>query len=484
MEGSNMLKDTLLAQLEDPALVRTAEQDQPNYWNNDPKSLVTTANVGSIAFGTGQGIYQSSILPAIKDAQSEVIIVTCFWAHSDTLVELNDALRKLSAKAIHAGKTIRVRICFSSSSLWQKLLHTASLTGYTYASARWQSRLGLPPPEELQGLDLEVKSIFVLPFSVMHPKFVIIDRRQVFLPSCNVSWEDWFEGCMELSGLITEHFVKFWQEFWASDGDRMHTLRNISSMTEQQNTAERPADGLLASKFIGLNNIRAVFLPSPHHRNPQFTLPWLQFPSPPPPTPLNICLLALFARAEHTIFVQTPNLTSPPVLAALSAALRRGVNVHIKTSERLMVLEQLVTAGTTTKRCVDWLVEQHAQLMRQRSEGTTHSPADLEAGLVNGLAGDLRVEYFRARIGASAEARGEPVQSHLKLTIVDDRIAVHGSGNMDRASWYTSQELGVALISAELVSEIKGCLALAMGGRSETVYDGRQSDREVVTLAT
>lgn len=27
------------------------------------------------------------------------------------------------------------------------------------------------------------------PFSVWHPKFVIIDDNEVFLPSCNVSWE-------------------------------------------------------------------------------------------------------------------------------------------------------------------------------------------------------------------------------------------------------------------------------------------------------
>ncbi|KAK4540166.1 hypothetical protein LTR36_009752 [Oleoguttula mirabilis] len=470
MDNSSPAK-ALLARLEDSAVQQANERDRPNYWSSDAGSLVTTANVDSVGFGTGHSIYQSSILPAIANAQSEVILVTCFWARSDTLTELNDALRKLSAKAVRVGTTIRVRICFSSASLLQKLLHTASLTGYTYAAARWRSSLSLPPPEELQGLDLEVKSIFVLPFSVMHPKFVIIDRRHLFLPSCNVSWEDWFEGCMELSGPITDQFVKFWLSFWASDGDRKYAHdASLPSPAEPRNADELPAhDGLLASKSVGLTNVRTIFLPSPHHRNPRYTLPWLHC-SPPPPTPLNICLLALFANAEHCIFIQTPNLTSPPVLAALSAALRRGVNVHVKTSERLMILEQLVTAGTTTKRCVNRLVAEHKQRLRRRKDCTQ---AELEAGLVK-AAGGLRVEYFKARTG-TLQASAEPVQSHLKLTIIDDRIAVHGSGNMDRASWYTSQELGVAFISAELICTIKGSLTLAMDGRSQLVYDSGDS---------
>ena len=37
----------------------------------------------------------------------------------------------------------------------------------------------------------------------------------------------------------------------------------------------------------------------------------------------------------------------------------------------------------------------------------------------------------------------EPVVSHFKMTGVDGRFLVLGSGNMDRASWVTSQEIGV-----------------------------------------
>lgn len=163
-------------------------QDTPDYWANNPESLFSESCILGFLLGSGDSVF-ASILPAIEAAEYEVILVTCFWARSSTLDKLNDALRKLSAKGQRLGRKIRVRICFSSLSLIQKLFHTRSLEGHVYPPSVWEKRLHLPEPSELLGLDLEIKSVFVLPFSVMHPKFIIVDRSHVFLPSCNVSWE-------------------------------------------------------------------------------------------------------------------------------------------------------------------------------------------------------------------------------------------------------------------------------------------------------
>ncbi|KAL2031854.1 hypothetical protein VTO58DRAFT_107205 [Aureobasidium pullulans] len=100
---------------------------------------------------------------------------------------------------------------------------------------------------------------------------------------------------------------------------------------------------------LDLKDIPTIFLPSPHNRNPSFRLPW-QTSAPPPPTPLNTFFLRSLASAETEIYIQTPNLTAPPVLTAILRTLHRGINIHIVTSEKLMILEQLVTAGTTTSR--------------------------------------------------------------------------------------------------------------------------------------
>ena len=95
------------------------------------------------------------------------------------------------------------------------MFHTQAATGRIYQSNEWTNALGLPAPEELEGVELQVKSVFLLPISIIHPKFVIIDRKRAFLPSCNISWEEWFEGCVEFGGAVVLQFVRFWEEFGA-----------------------------------------------------------------------------------------------------------------------------------------------------------------------------------------------------------------------------------------------------------------------------
>lgn len=496
------------------------------------------ATITPLPFTTGFQIYQTSILPAILSAQHEVILITCFWSTaSETLARLRETLLQLSKKS-HAlqqqrkkkgkkeqQKKIKVRIGFSSSSVWQKLTHTSSKEGKVYSGEEVFGKRGLLSPslssssssssseketkeekekeeekELWRGLDLEIKSIFFLPFSVWHPKFVIVDRKEVWLPSCNVSWEEWFEGGVRVQGEgVVRKFVEFWEENWRSEGDEggdrgegdeeeggegegegeeeeepdqdQEDQGGQEDQEDQEDFHHHNPPSPTTTTTLTLPNIPYKFLPSPHHRNPHFHLfPW-QTPSPAPPTPLNLELLHLFTTAHKSIYIQTPNLTCAPVLDALwGAAVERGVQVTIVTSERLMRVEQLVTAGRTTGWCVRGLVKryQRAMLERERRMG------DLEAGS-GGTMGSLRVSYYEPRSGPATKAKtggdAEPVQSHLKLTVVDEEAIVFGSGNMDRASWYTSQELGVAFYSHELVTQVMQSLQSALEGRTKLVYD-------------
>jgi len=203
-----------------------------------------------------------------------------------------------------------------------------------------------------------------------------------------------------------------------------------------------------------------VFLLSPHHVNPRFRpFPWQSAPEPPP-TPLNTFTLQLFGSATSSIYIQTPNLTAPPALTALLRALQRGVDVHVVTSERLMILEQLGTAGTTTARCVKKLVRRYKRLPRAASPAS-----DLESATPK--VGRLHIEYYRSQ---NSNTPKEPTQSHLKLTIVDANWVILGSGNMDRASWYTSQELGVAFCSPEVAAAVQGVVRQGLEGRIKVVH--------------
>lgn len=56
--------------------------------------------------------------------------------------------------------------------------------------------------------------------------------------------------------------------------------------------------------------------------------------------------------------------------------------------------------------------------------------------------GQLDIFYYK-QLGERAKLEDEPVFSHFKMTMVDGEYLMLGSGNMDRASWWTSQEIGV-----------------------------------------
>jgi len=76
----------------------------------------------------------------------------------------------------------------------------------------------------------------------------------------------------------------------------------------------------------------------------------------------------------------------------------------------------------------------------------------------------LKIDYFVPGSGDK-----EPKQSHLKCTIVDGELVILGSGNLDRASWYTSQELGVAFFDKVFATRLRGDLARVLDGRVRSV---------------
>lgn len=461
---------------------RANHQDDPNYYAKYPRSLISKSTVESFMTGTGDAIYRS-LTPLLDATNHELILVTCFWARSSTLKTLNTLLRKLSEKAIRRGtEKIRVRLCFSSSSLFQKLFHKQSISGQIYPTSSWTRQFGLPDPSDLGGLDLQIKSIFILPFSVMHPKFIIIDRQAVVLPSCNISWEEWFEGAITFSGPVVEQFLKFYSEFWlrtempalpATCEDAPKLWHAADAGTQDLNHGHIISHFATSSTPSTISGIPTIFLPSPHRRNPRFQPFASSATVSAPPTPLNAFILTLLSKAERNIRIQSPNITAPPVLTSTLKALERGVNVQILTSERLMILEQLVTAGTTTSRCIKTLVKRYKRLAQTTAAGDRRPATDEEAAISPPRVGQLKIAYFEPFGGPKGRGKedGEPQQSHLKMTVADGEVLVLGSGNLDRASWFTSQELGVAFFDKSLVEQVEKVLDQAMEGRARLVFN-------------
>ncbi|KAI1774365.1 phospholipase D/nuclease [Hypoxylon cercidicola] len=475
----------------------TVRDEFPDYPISDPGgTLVSTSRIDSFEIGTGASIYTNSLLPAITQAKHEIILVTCFWAESSTRSALKDALEKLAGErrehilrtrehgtGAHGLAPLKVRICFSSRSLFQKLFHTWSRNGYVYPPSTWASQLGLPSPEVLESgrIDLRVKSIFFLPFSVLHSKYVIVDRQRAWFPSCNVSWEAWLEGCVEISGDAVASLVKFHRHVW----DPQLESQLIPRVGLDLGSARPPGLGRItlsqipsfAGRFLNLPGVLTptILLPSSHHRNPRFNLIPYRNPSVPS-TPLNCAILRLIDMAEHSIYIQTPNITSMPVINSILEALKRGVDVVIVTSKGLMFLEQIVTAGTTTSICLRSLIRsyqklqtKYTQLRQIRNHHDSEPEVDIEAQQPQ--PGSLKISYYRPQPGNQPDTVvEEPQKSHIKLTIIDRQYTVLGSGNMDRASWFTSQELGILFYSADFATAVSAAVAEVLVDRSEPVF--------------
>lgn len=453
----------------------------------ESSDLSTKSKLVTFETGTGLSLYTDVLLPAILKAKHEVLLITCFWAQSKTLDRLVSTLRQLSAQA-EASQRIKVHICFSSRSALQKLFHTSSPDGFIYSPDSWPAKLGLPSPEELPGLDIRVKSLFFRPFSVLHSKFLIIDRQRVFLPSCNVSWEDWFECCIGLEGPIVQQACGFFDHIWRPS----------------QPTRDRPLG--LESEFITDSHytLRTTLLPHPHNSSLRHALWFLPDEmARTPVTPLNHALLRLIMNAESEVIMLTPNFTSKAAFWATCFALRMGANVHIITNRRMMVPEQIVTAGAITESSIKKLIKTYEAGFRNQSAWTQMQKyawslnterrnflirRDLDLPAL----GKLRVSYFRKPLSESngsvvdvesgiGKAKGAD-KSHVKLTLVRSgqcSSVVLGSGNMDRASWVTSQELGVLIKDtdengqitdtierfwAKVENDLQGCLENHYGG--------------------
>ena len=80
------------------------------------------------------------------------------------------------------------------------------------------------------------------------------------------------------------------------------------------------------------------------------------------------------------------------------------------------------------------------------SEAEARSIEDVESEAEARSIGALRIGYYHP----TADFK----KTHIKCSNIDDRVVVLGSGNMDRASWYTSQELGVAIEGVEVVKSV------------------------------
>jgi phosphatidylserine/phosphatidylglycerophosphate/cardiolipin synthase-like enzyme len=149
--------------------------------------------------------------------------------------------------------------------------------------------------------------------------------------------------------------------------------------------------------------------------------------------PQDEAFLSLIRNAKRSVFIQTPDLNAVPLLPALAEAVSRGVEV-------------------TYYVCLGY--NDSGELLP--GQGGTNEMAAKK--IFDSLRTEEEIRRLHVHFYVAAD-QDHPINNkfkqrscHIKLLIVDESVAIQGSGNQDTQSWFQSQEVNV-MVDSPLVCE-------------------------------
>ncbi|KAH1821878.1 hypothetical protein KXX35_001128 [Aspergillus fumigatus] len=428
----------------------------------------------------------------IARAEKEVFLGTNFWIYSDASTLVTNAFRELSRRAGERGSKVVVKVLYDRGNPQQLWDNHLRVDEKQYADPNGKVRLS--PSSEIPNIDLQVTNYHRPIVGTFHAKFIIIDRRIALLQSSNVQDNDNLEMLVHVEGPIVDSFYDTALISWGkafktslpmlsssaasadipgisaqhSRSDSNKDLRSplpehttlephydcdIQHEAQRVNDTIRPRAGESKTQAVTrhLNTtiqrdttgnapdsdqeppMRPYVILPPHKPFPMALVnrePW----GGNIYTPQNSAFLSAFKHAKHSIFIQTPNMNAEPILEALLDAVRRGVTV-------------------TCYLCLGY--NDAGQLLPFQN-GTNEM-------IANRLYLSLHTDEERSRLrifNYVAKDQTKPIHNkykkrscHIKLMIIDERVAIQGNGNLDTQSFYHSQEVNL-LLDSPLVCRI------------------------------
>ncbi|UNI19304.1 hypothetical protein JDV02_005496 [Purpureocillium takamizusanense] len=186
--------------------------------------------------------------------------------------------------------------------------------------------------------------------------------------------------------------------------------------------------------------------------------------------PQNEAWLSLIRHARRSIFIQTPDLNAAPLMRALAAALRRGVEVTYYVCFGYNDLGEMIPGqGGTNDQAARALVSSLEKADDDKEEeaaggggnddedGNDDSNDDDKRG--ESTSGRrrrpwrqlLRIHNYVGKDQSRPTHHSRKARScHVKLLIADGAVGVQGSGNQDTQSWFHSLEVNLMVDSAEV----------------------------------
>ncbi|KAJ5831704.1 hypothetical protein N7474_000015 [Penicillium riverlandense] len=421
-------------------------------------------------------------------AEHELFLATNFWIHSDASTLVTNALRELSRRAGERGKKVVVKMLYDRGDPRQAWENRLTVTEEQWTSAK----VNIPPSKDIPNLDLQVINYHRPVFGTFHAKFTIIDRRIALLQSSNIQDNDNLEMLAHLEGPIVDSFYDTALLSWGKQLDpplplldspaasapipwheeKGNTTGNENEIIEEHTTKSPHYDSTLSGEARRVNgsieprgdetatqavsrHLNTTIQPdttgnAPDSDQVNWMTPYVVMPLHEPfaialvnrepygspnhshvHVPQNAAFLSAINHAQHSILIQTPNLNAEPLLDPLLKAVCRGVTV-------------------TAYLCLGY---NDAGELLPFQNGTNEM---ISNRLYSSLATDeeksrLKIYYY---VGKD---QIQPIHNkfkrrscHIKLMVIDEKVAIQGNGNLDTQSYFHSQEVNM-LIDSEIV---------------------------------
>lgn len=136
----------------------------------------------------------------IVRAEREVFLATNFWQNSDASKFITDAIKELSRRAGERGIKIVMKVIYDRGSPKQLVEphYVVPVKEYT------GSKVGLPAPEEIPNIDMQVMNYHHPLLGTFHAKYMIVDRKMAVIQSNNIQSNDNLEMMIHLEGPIVD----------------------------------------------------------------------------------------------------------------------------------------------------------------------------------------------------------------------------------------------------------------------------------------
>lgn len=159
--------------------------------------------------------------------------------------------------------------------------------------------------------------------------------------------------------------------------------------------------------------------------------------------PQDKAILAAVNNARERIQIMTPNFNAPDLEKALLKAMDRGVKVEIiapiiHNASRL----DGFFGGRSNVAAFQHLLEN----TKKRENCDLRFFTNLQ---------DLPAYEYQNPDDKDDMDNLNPSVNHSKLMIVDDKLAITGSGNMDKTSWYHTGETNIACLDPKIATDIQ-----------------------------